>query len=49
MLAPGEIERKTRAARLAGGVPLDDKTWADLIAAAKSVGIDNARAAAMVA
>ncbi len=49
VLAPGEIERKTRAARLENGVPLDDKTWADLIAAAASIGIDNARAAAMMA
>ena len=49
VLAPGDIERRTRAARLAGGVPLDDKTWQDLIDAARSVGIDEARAAAIVA
>jgi uncharacterized oxidoreductase len=49
VLAPGDIERRTRAARLAGGVPLDDKTWQDLIDAARSVGIDDARAAAIVA
>jgi uncharacterized oxidoreductase len=48
VLAPGDIERRTRAARLAGGVPLDDKTWQDLIDAARSVGIDEARAAAIV-
>jgi uncharacterized oxidoreductase len=40
VLGPGEVERRTRAARLAGGVPLDDTTWTDLLAAAKSVGID---------
>ena len=34
---------------LAHGVPLDDKTWQDLIDAARSVGIDEARAAAIVA
>jgi len=39
---PGEVERESRAARLANGVPLDDKTWSDLIAAAASVGIDAA-------
>jgi len=39
VLLPGEVERTTRAARLAGGVPLDDKTWDDLIEAAASVGI----------
>jgi uncharacterized oxidoreductase len=40
VLAPGEIERRTRTERLANGVPLDDKTWTDLLAAAKSVGVD---------
>ena len=45
VLAPGDVERRTRAARLADGVPLDDKTWADLVAAAASVGIDAASAA----
>jgi len=49
VLAPGEVERKSRAARMANGVPLDDKTWADLIAAAVTVGIPAERANAMVA
>jgi uncharacterized oxidoreductase len=40
VLAPGDVERRNRAARLASGVPLDDKTWTDLLAAAASVGID---------
>ena len=43
VLAPGEIERRTRAQRLASGIALDDTTWADLVAAAKSVGIDERR------
>ena len=43
VLAPGDVERRNRAARLAHGVPLDDKTWADLIGAAASVGIDAQR------
>ena len=43
VLAPGDVERRNRAARLAHGVPLDDKTWSDLIGAAASVGIDAAR------
>ena len=47
VLAPGDVERSTRAARSANGVPLDDKTWTDLIAAAASVGIDDRRAAAL--
>jgi len=40
VLAPGDVERRNRASRLASGVPLDDKTWADLVVAAASVGID---------
>ena len=48
VLAPGDIERQTRARRLRDGVPLDDKTLADLVAAARSVGIDDARIATML-
>ena len=48
VLAPGDVERRTRAARLAAGIPLDDKTWADLLAAAKSVGIQEKRAEALL-
>jgi uncharacterized oxidoreductase len=44
VLLPGEVERKTRAERTARGIPLDDKTRTDLIAAAASVGIAGARA-----
>ena len=39
VLAPGDIERRTRAMRMRDGVPIDDKTLEDLIAAAESVGI----------
>ena len=49
VLAPGDVERRTRAARRQHGVPLDDKTWQDLLDAARSVGIDAKRAAAYVA
>ncbi len=49
VLGPGDVERQTRAARLASGVPLDDTTWNNLIAAAQSVGIDAARANAFIA
>ena len=48
VLGPGDIERRTRAARLANGVPLDDKTRGDLIEAAQSVGIDAAAAESML-
>jgi uncharacterized oxidoreductase len=49
VLAPGEVERRTRAARLVDGVPLDDTTWRDLVAAAVSVGIDATRVEETVA
>ncbi len=45
VLAPGEIERRTREQRLASGIALDDTTWAELVAAAQSVGIDGKRVA----
>jgi uncharacterized oxidoreductase len=43
VLAPGDLERATREARLAQGVPLDDATWSDLQDAARSVGLDPSR------
>jgi uncharacterized oxidoreductase len=42
VLAPGDIERATRKTRLAEGIPLDDKTRADLAAAARGVGVEAA-------
>jgi len=47
VLAPGDVERRTREARRRDGVPLDDKTWRDLVDAARSVGLDEARAVAL--
>jgi uncharacterized oxidoreductase len=47
VLMPGDVERRTRAERMRSGVPVDDKTWADLLEAARSVGIEPARASAM--
>lgn len=47
VLAPGDIERATRAKRLREGVPIDDTTWSDLLAAAKSVGLGEDRVAAI--
>ena len=46
VLLPGELERKTRTKRLALGIPLDDKSRSDLIAAAGSVGISSEQVAA---
>jgi uncharacterized oxidoreductase len=39
VLLPGEVERSTRAQRMASGIAIDDQTWKDLIAAAASAGI----------
>lgn len=49
VLMPGEVERSTRAHRAVEGIALDDKTWADLLAAAESVGIAAARVGAIIA
>ncbi len=43
VLVPGEPEIRTRRKRLAEGVPLPADTWARIVSAARSVGIDEAR------
>jgi uncharacterized oxidoreductase len=48
VLMPGEIERRTRAKRERDGIPLDDTTASDLIAAAVSVGLARERAVSML-
>jgi hydroxycarboxylate dehydrogenase B len=48
VLLPGEVERASRAVRAAQGIPIDDKTWGDLAAAAESVGISGAAAENLV-
>jgi LDH2 family malate/lactate/ureidoglycolate dehydrogenase len=40
VLVPGEPEARSRAARLADGIPLPDDTWGAIVAAARSVGIN---------
>lgn len=37
---PGEPEQETMAERSVEGIPLDDRTWSELVDAAKSVGIN---------
>ena len=37
----GEVEARTRAERLKNGVPLPDDVWATIVAAARSVGIND--------
>jgi uncharacterized oxidoreductase len=48
VLLPGEVERAMHRERSASGIPLDDKTWDDLIAAASSVGIDRSHIESML-
>ena len=48
VMTPGEVERRNRATRLAEGIVVDDKTWADLVAAAASVGIAKGEVEAML-
>lgn len=43
VLVPGEMESRTRAKRLAEGVPLPDDTWAAIVETARSVGLDERR------
>ena len=43
VLVPGEPELRTKKQRLENGVPLPDDTWALIIGAARSVGVDEAR------
>ncbi len=40
VLAPGDKERKVRIQRQAAGIPLDDETWSQIVAAAKQHGLD---------
>ena len=42
VLLPGEVEQRSRADRLAHGVPLDDASWRQIVEAAVSVGIGEA-------
>ncbi len=48
VMLPGEVERLTRVDRERHGIPLDDATRADLIAAATSVGLARERVEAML-
>ena len=43
VLTPGEPENRTRAQRLAEGIPLPDDTWASIINAARQTGLDERR------
>ena len=39
VLIPGDPERRTRAERIANGVPIDDETWRELATAARAINV----------
>jgi len=39
VLIPGDPERRTRAERIASGVPVDDETWRELTVAARGINV----------
>jgi uncharacterized oxidoreductase len=39
ILVPGDVERRTRAERVARGIELDDNTWSQIAACALSLGV----------
>ena len=43
VLIPGEPEERTKAERLANGVPLPEDTWGAIVEAARKVGVDERR------
>lgn len=49
VLLPGEPEQRSRAARRAEGIPVDDKTLADILDAGASLGLDRAMLEGLVA
>lgn len=49
ILAPGEIEERSREQRLREGIPVDAATWRQLVETARKVGIEAAEAEALIA
>ena len=43
VLVPGEPERRRRAERLAGGIEVDERTWTEILGAARMLGLDDAQ------
>jgi len=39
VLIPGDPERRTRAERVANGIPIDDETWREVVAAARGINV----------
>jgi hydroxycarboxylate dehydrogenase B len=41
VLVPGEPERRRRAERLEGGVEIDERSWSEIVAAARTAGVSD--------
>ncbi len=48
VLMPGEIERKTMAARTSDGIDIDETTWSQIVETAESVGLSREKCEALV-
>ena len=48
VLVPGEPERRRRQERLEGGVEIDQRTWAEILAAARDAGVSDGQLDALV-
>jgi len=48
VLVPGEPERRRRAERLEGGVEIDPRSWAEILAAARDAGVSQAQLDAVI-
>ncbi len=48
VLVPGEPEQRRRRQRLAEGIEIDQRSWADILAAARSVGVADADIDALI-
>jgi uncharacterized oxidoreductase len=49
VLVPGEPERRSRAERLAHGIEVDERTWAEILGAARSLGLADEQIDALIA
>jgi uncharacterized oxidoreductase len=49
VLVPGEPERRRRAERLARGIEVDERTWAEILGAARSLGLADDQIDALIA
>jgi uncharacterized oxidoreductase len=49
VLVPGEPERRRRGERLERGIEVDERTWTEILGAARMLGIGDAQLQALIA